>query len=218
MWDATWERFVAGPVTLGPTPGAREAWHRGRSRFAVWLLRIEEPAVDARIDEARRCLLGHGARAFTEPHLTVFVAGFPCEVPVHDDDVSEAALLAQAAALESSPPPAPRLSVGGVNAFLTCPVLEVHDPHGDLSALRARLDLGAREIRFAPYLPHVTAGLFTDTRDTAPITAALTPLRGLAPFPIAPRRLDLVSFDTRVPTPRLLSRWGITLPRAKASG
>lgn len=197
-----WARFVAAPTTLGPTPGVREAWHRGRPRYAVWVLRVHDPAVLDRRAAMADHLAPHGAQPFTDPHVTVFVAGFPTERPVEDDDVAEATLRAQLAALAAAPLRAPRLTVGGLNAFLTCPMLEIHDPHGDLDALRAPL-LGAllgaeREVRFAPFLPHFTVGPFGDTRPTGPVAAAIAPYRALPPLALRPDALELVTFDRGV--------------------
>ena len=35
---STWQRFLDAGRTLGPSPGVREAWHQGRSSYAVWAL------------------------------------------------------------------------------------------------------------------------------------------------------------------------------------
>ncbi|MFN7144390.1 MAG: 2'-5' RNA ligase family protein [Myxococcota bacterium] len=195
MFDEVWQRFLAAPTTLGPTPGVREAWHRGRPRYAVWALRVEEAPIRARAAALADHLAPHGVLPFRDPHITVFVAGFPTAVPLADDDVAEHVLAAQVDALRACRLPPPRLAVGGLNAFLSCPVLEVLDPHGDLARLRAPLAALHPEIRFAPYLPHLTVGTFGDTRPTAPVAAAVAPFRGLPPLPLAPRAVDLVSFD-----------------------
>jgi hypothetical protein len=200
MFASAWQRFVAASTTFGPTAGAREAWARGRSRYAVWLLRVDDDAVCHRLAAAADRLCAHGVPVpFAEPHVTVFVAGFPAAVPVHDDDIDEDVLREQVAALTAGAPLTPRLFVGGLNAFLSCPILEVHDPHGDLAALRTRLEAGAREIRFAPYLPHLTVGVFADSRPTGPIATAIAPHRHLPLLPLGATAIELVSFDAAVP-------------------
>lgn len=198
-FDVTWATFLAAREALGPSPGALEAWHRGRARYAVWILEIDEPAALARQAAVADRLAGlvvpvPPGRA----HVTVWVCGFPCKTPVHDDDVTEAVLEAQVAAARKVT--AARLALGAANAFLTCAFLEVHDRAGELAALRAALAVpGAREVRFSGYLPHLTIGRFPDARPTAPIAARLEPLRALEPIPLLPSALALIELDARAP-------------------
>jgi 2'-5' RNA ligase len=198
----SWDAFTARPRTLGPSPGAREDWARGRTRYALWALRVAAPSVLRRMSAVAERL---GDAIVPVPpadaHVTVWVSGFPAAVPVFDDDVAEAALATQREAVARLAPP--RFVVGAPNAFATCAFLEVADPHGDLAALRAALsEPGAREVRFAPYLPHVTVGRFADTRDAAPIAAALATLRAgdhAAPLTVEDAALELIELDARAP-------------------
>ena len=86
--------FRSAPSTLGPTPGVREAWHQGRSVYAVWVLRVLDAPILERMALVNARLAPHGVRPFGEAHVTVFVAGFPARAPGRDDDVSIDALLA----------------------------------------------------------------------------------------------------------------------------
>ena len=177
MFDDTWARFRALEQTSGPAANAIDEWRRGRERYAVWALRVIDPAVTARMSAVAERLGDSLVRVRSEDaHVTAWVCGFPAAVPTLDDDVADAILDAQRAAVSRLPPP--RLSVGAPNAFATCAFLEVHDPHGDLAALRTALAVpGAKEVRFARYQPHVTVGRFGDSRPVAPIARALAALR-----------------------------------------
>jgi hypothetical protein len=207
----TWERFTALERTLGPTPGVREAWARGRERYAVWALRVADPVVAARMGAVAE-RLGDAIVPVhpSDAHVTVWVCGFPAATPAHDDDVAEATLTAQRAAVARLR--RPRLVLGAPNAFPTCAFLEVGDPHGDLEALRAALaGAGAREVRFASYKPHVTVGRFGDERPVGPIAGALAGLREgehAAPCVIDMDAvtLELIELDARVPD-RLTTVW-----------
>lgn len=205
----TWTTFRALARTLGPSGDALEGWRRGRQRYAVWALRLTDPAVLARMAAVADRLAGSIVAVPPEDaHVTVWVCGFPAALPALDDDVAESVIAAQRAAART--PRRLRLSVGAPNAFATCAFLEVHDPHGDLSALRAALAVpGAREVRFAPYLPHVTVGRFADTRDSAPIADALAALRDGGRFtahPVHDGALELIELDARAPE-RLTTVW-----------
>ena len=211
-FEATWRRFLETPTTLGHTPGARDAWRRGRERYAVWVFRVKDPEVLARLSQAREALAGQIApMPERDAHVTAFVSGFPVSDPRLDDDINETTLDAMVASLRADPPPAPRLIVGGLNAFLSCAFLEVLEPSGDLSGIRDRLAGGAREIRFSAYLPHVTAGLFR-TGPTPPLAEAIRPLRRLTPLVYQPGILELVEFDARREGAPLVTRATVELP------
>lgn len=198
--DPLFAAFCAPGETWGPSPGVREAWARGRRRYAVWLLRAGVPAVQARMRLVAEAL-GDAVEPTppAEAHVTLWVAGFPTATPTLDDDVAEEILEEQARALqatfgEGGPL---RLTVGGANAFFTCAVLDVFDPDGALAAMRACLDQRGKELRFGPYNPHVTAGRFIDRRDRAPLAAALAPLRSLRSLPLDVHAVELCTFDAQ---------------------
>lgn len=203
-FSETWAKFRALKHTLGPTGDAIETWRRGRERYAVWALRVADPEVIARMAAVADRLAG--AIVPVRPdraHVTTWVCGFPSAAPALDDDVAETIIAAQRRAVTNLP--RPRLVVGAPNAFATCAFLEVHDPHGDLAALRSVLAVpGAKEVRFAPYLPHVTVGRFDDTRPAAPIAGVLATLRdrdsvATAPRAVADSTLELIELDARAP-------------------
>lgn len=201
-FEETWGRFQEATTTLGATPGVREAWHRGRRDYAVWALRVTGAEALARMAEVAGALRRGLGAAFLpqtagDAHITAFVAGFPAAQPLLDDDVSLASLDRQAAALAGASPP--RLALGGFNAFLSCPFLEIADPWGDLAALRARLAPSTREIRFAPYLPHLTLGALPEAVPTAAVVAAGAPFRGLPPLLLEIDAVELLMVDALHP-------------------
>lgn len=198
-WGEVWARFLDTPRTLGPSPGVREDWHRGRRRFAVWLLPVTDRAVLARVAEVQAALGG-----FIRPlppeqlHVTAWVAGFPARIPTEEDDVDEAALAELGRGLRARPPVAPRLQVGPASAFLSCAMLEVRDEHGELEALRTRLLRGPPEVRFAPFRPHITLGRFPADLDTREIVSRLAPYRSLPSLLLRARELRRVELDAFV--------------------
>lgn len=201
---AIWAEILGAERTLGLEPGVREAWHRGRERYAVWLLRVREEAALARMAEVGEAIGARlGARFRPQPaseaHITAFVAGFPSSAPSVDDDVDYVALEEQAARVAGRLGGPLRLALGGANAFLSCPFLEVHDPDGGLAALREALAAPTREIRFAPYHPHLTLGLLPESVPAAALTEALLPYREAPELQLGFDALELASFDPRVP-------------------
>ncbi len=211
-FEGVWEAFCDAGTTLGHTPGAREAWHQGRRRYAVWLLRLEGGAAAERVAELQGALAGRirPTRA-DELHVTAFVAGFPAPVASRGDDVDDALLARTWIELQARPPVAPELVIGGVTAFRTCAVLEVGEPRGQLAALRGRLGRWAREVRFDRYRPHLTLGTFPKTVPVGPLVEALAPFRDLPALAWRPQALELVEFDARDGHPCLETRWRLPL-------
>ncbi|MBK7972776.1 MAG: 2'-5' RNA ligase family protein [Deltaproteobacteria bacterium] len=196
-FDATFQAFRARSHTLGPSDGALEEWRRGRSRFAVWVLRILEHAV---VERMARVATALGDAIVPVPahdaHVTAFVAGFPCAgEPRHDDDVPWRVLGEQGVALRAALAAPIELHVGGANACASCAFLDVHDASGALAAARHALARIHPEVRFAPYVPHVTVGRFQDTRAAAPLAAVLARLRDERPITLTIGALELVTFD-----------------------
>ena len=214
-FDGVWQRVQAAPHTLGPTPGAREAWHRGRQWYAVWLLRAVEPMVVARQRQVH-AVLGDLVGPAPAPHITVFVAGFPRTPCTFDDDVEPAVLVRQARAVAGSGPV--RVVVGGANSFTSAAFLDVSDPFGDLGRLRARLLDGAEEVRFAPPTPHLTVGAYRHTGPVDALVERLAPLRVLPPLPLTLEVLELVELDAAIPDGPLHTRRRVALTAACDSG
>jgi len=211
---ATWETFVRGPRTLPETDGVRASWHRGRGRYFVWVLRIRGRSVRARVRAVARAV-GDACVPVAEKdlHVTLFVAGFGAPTAAFDDDVTFDTLEAQAAALGRTYGPV-TLAVGGGSSFLSVPFLTVADPAGDLERLREVLRRHGREVRFAPYQPHVTVGRYVRSLPTDGLAARLTPLRHQPWLPVKVGAVELVSFDASAAGTPLVTTRRIPLPLA----
>ena len=194
-FEAVRRAFLARERTWGPDPSERVAWHRGRERYAVWVVRLDDRAVVARA-ASLAASLGATIRP-VEPrdlHVTVHVAGFPSDSPHHDDDVSWATLEAQAASLAEVP--AGTISVGGANSFATAAFLEVED-HGVLAAVRSALGSHHEELRFAPFDPHLTVGTYLDAWPISEVASRLAAPDAL--LRISVTQVHLITFDAQRP-------------------
>src|SRR5579859_6101293 len=89
---------VAGPAeTMVADLRDYPEWRRGRMRYGVWIVPVRDAALLAYIDAARRELAGliHPSPR-RQPHLTLFVCGFPGE-GLDDDDFPPQRLARQVA-------------------------------------------------------------------------------------------------------------------------
>ena len=202
---SVWQQFCRQPTTAGPDPGIRQQWHQGRRWYAVWVVRIVEPEVHARMASLANAL-GSAIRPIesSQAHITLFVSGFVSDTPHLDDDVAPSVLLRQRAALAAADLSL-SLSVGPANSFSTAAFLEVHE-RGGLSKARAILSGQGDELRFGPYHPHVTVGVYRDTRPAAPLAAVLSAGRRLPLLTVRPAAIELVVFDAHVEGAPLLTR------------
>ena len=189
---------LQAPSTL--LPSLRDEypeWHRGRPRYALWSIPVECPAMLQRLHEARR-LLGDWLHPVQgrQAHISLFVCGFPCAVPCHDDDIGTAVLQAQHSALASLNAAPFELQIGGLDSFASAAFLGVRDD-GQLEQLRQALAPLSREIRQAAYVPHLTVGLYRQAVSAEQWHARAAPLHDSPPLSLAVRELQLVSYDAR---------------------
>jgi 2'-5' RNA ligase len=136
-------------------------WHRQRQRYGVWVVAVNDPVLLDYIEAARRRLadLLHPSRQ-RQPHLTLFVCGFEQQIHVADDDFLPTQLHDQIESLQRMRGAACSLSLGAPDSFASAAFIPVMDPSGQLSQWRCDLEVAAKEVRQATYVPHITLGLY----------------------------------------------------------
>jgi len=149
------------PTTIPSENRDFPEWHRGRETYAVWVLRMEDEAIQEKFKAAREHLSGYLLEPCRrQPHITLYVCGFLVEAPQYNDDFTQAQLHAHMKVLEKADIQPFELEIGGLNSFASAPFLEVNDPQGCIARLREVLTRGAREFRTTAYSPHLTVGLY----------------------------------------------------------
>ena len=194
--DDGWDEFRAARFTLGPSPGVREAWHRGRPGYLVWLLDVAAGPVSERVGRVARALQKELVPApGSRLHVTVLVMGFPDELPAHllRDQIRE---------LEQTRPTAPAVRLHGATSSGVSVHLSVCDCARGIAGIRDALtrcghSLGFVEPRQSRYRPHVTVGDFPSAFSVESILPALSRHRAYPPLAMHLGRLRLVELDTR---------------------
>lgn len=189
-----------GPARLLPSEWHDHSeWHRGRSRYALWSIPVECPRVLERMRMARErlgdWLHPPGER---QAHITLFVCGFPSAAPERDDDIATAVLEAQHKALAALHPTPFELRIGGLDSFASAAFLGVADD-GRLEPLRSALGQLSGEVRQAPYVPHLTLGLYRHAASAEDWRRRAEPLRDCPPLVLPVRELQLVSYAAAEP-------------------
>lgn len=181
------------PTTIPAENRDFPEWHRGRESYAAWVLRMEDKAIQEKFNAAREHLNGYLLEPYLrQPHITLFVCGFLVDSPRYNDDFTQAQLSAQMQALEKAKPKPFEIEIGGLNSFASAPFLEAHDSEGGIAHLREILSTGAREFRTAPYVPHLTVGLYAGAFPSEDVTGQLVT------FPTKPVRwkVEQINFAT----------------------
>jgi 2'-5' RNA ligase len=190
-----WQDFLAAGQTQRNVLGDFPEWHKGRSRYAVWALALDDDRLRRRLDEARVCLAPYLLADYQrQPHITLHVCGFPAAVHRHDDDFVFAQLQQQFNALHGLVEAPFELSIGGLGSFTTAPYLTVNDASGVLGRLRQALACGGNEWREADYVPHVTVGLYNGAYPVEELCRRMAALATPEPLNLSFRRIALMTY------------------------
>lgn len=174
-------------------------WRRGRKRYALWSIPVDCAVVLARV-QAARALLGDWLHPAGErqAHISLFVCGFPSAHVQHDDDIALAQLAAQHQALAGLQLPAFELLIGGLDSFASAAFLQVNETE-HLSRLRLALSGITTEVRQAPYIPHLTVGLYRVAASASEWRRCTQPMHELPPLRLPVHELQLLSYAAHEP-------------------
>ena len=137
-------------------------WHKGRQRYAVWYLEIQQPEVLAYLEQLRRqfsgLLFAPNTRQF---HITLFVCGFFHQHKRYDDDFTYQQFNAQLQQLQLLNLVPFQLKTGKINSFESALFIEIEDSEQALQQIRQQLSPCSGEIAPLSYCPHITLGLYS---------------------------------------------------------
>ena len=137
-------------------------WHKGRQRYALWYLEIQQPEVLAYLEQLRRqfsgLLFAPNTRQF---HITLFVCGFLHQHKRYDDDFTYQQFNAQLQQLQLLNLAPFQLKTGKINSFESALFIEIEDSEQALQQIRQQLSPCSGEIAPLSYCPHITLGLYS---------------------------------------------------------
>lgn len=186
-------------------------WRRGRTRYGIWMIPVEAPDILGYLDQVREragdLLHPPGAR---QAHLTLFVCGFEAPSVRWNDDFTPDRLHRQIARLEQRKDGPCALPVLPPDSFASAMHIPVGDPLSRLATWRDELDAASREIRQAPYAPHITVGLYRRRVPAEDLRRFLTSLPPPPPA-LAVGELHYATYDGRDQHGRLETRFRLPL-------
>lgn len=174
-------------------------WHRGRLRFGVWMIPVQDPVLLTYIDALQRRLadLLHPS-PLRQPHLTLFVCGFEQQSAcVENDDFSVTQLQMQIEGLHRARGTSYSLPLAAPDSFASAAFIPVGDPEHRLASWRSELARDVCEIRQATYTPHITLGLYRQRISAEAVRRRLSELEAPSTS-LCVESLHYATYDTRL--------------------
>lgn len=189
------QRFLGAPLTLRNERRDFPEWHRGRRNYVLWAIDVDTPAVRGRMEAAQRALDGLLLDGYQrQPHVTLALCGFPAQARAPaEDEFDHHLIAAQVAALQSQGLSAFDIEIGGLESFSSAPFLTVHEGHDTFATLRHCLHIESPHPQ-APYVPHVTVGLYADAWSSAEVADRFTQIPAVPRLHRRVTHLSLLSY------------------------
>ena len=136
-------------------------WRLGRSRYAVWAIRLDLPSLCAASARMRRHLADYLLPQYDrQPHITLRICGFPGLDKGLGDDFTPALFNAQIEFLERARLRPFSIAIGSPRTFPSAAYFSVNDDEGGIARIRQALVGDGPGEKDFPYVPHVTFGLY----------------------------------------------------------
>ena len=204
------ETFTAEQKTQFESPEVRQCWHKGRMRYAIWMLTPPHNVVTQ--IQALQKKLESWIIPLSSPHITLCACGFPAQNPQYSDDVSDKELKEQEHRLNNLNPF--NVETYGVSSFLNGPIVLIK-PNSELMNLRALLTLENPDFREVSYTPHLSLGLYKRPYKTSMVAKQLNALPPLRPISWCTHSAELAEFEASDPTARLHIKKSITFTKKR---
>lgn len=191
-------------------------WHRGRSRYGLWMIALPCPEQQAYIAQLREQLADLLHPTQRQPHLTLFVCGFERDSQQFNDDFRPAQLRQQLDALRQLNSKPCTLQLGPASSFCSAAYLPVSDPSRQLQRWRTVLGQACEEVRQTAYVPHITLGLYRRQVSAEVLQQRLQALPRLTQPHLRVEALEYVTYEQSAQFSRLQCRERVLLTPASA--
>jgi len=195
-YQTVWNTFQNSARTRRAAKRDYGRWHKGRAEYAAWTIDIQSELVQSRFDVARSHLAGFLLEPYRrQPHVTVFVCGFPGETEQFNDDYTFRRLDRHLQELREAEVAPFEIMIGGINSFTSAPFLEVVDATGGIKRVRAVLSRTHSEVGMGAYVPHVTLGLYADHYETTVVTEKISSFGDVLPIAQSVDQIQLTTYS-----------------------
>lgn len=156
------QNFLANQYTIKNVKQDFYSWHQGRSRYALWAIDLDIPAVRQLVAIAGQHLGKFLFEGYCrQPHITLGISGFLNQKSQHADDYTVSSFEADLAALRNADIQPFKVEISTLASFSSAPFFHVSDPGNSLHKLHTCLHSVTSDASFQ-YVPHVTVGLYSE--------------------------------------------------------
>lgn len=171
-------------------------WHKGRTKYYVWAIAVNEKNVLSRMTSKQHQLAPFLLPNYSrQAHITLAACGFLEDKKHYDDDIVKADLKAQINRLKRLHLQPFTVDIAGINSFSTVPFLEVVDSESCLSLIRKTLLVGKNDYRTQVFTPHLTLGFYQAAFSTQQLNKLFATELLL---PITVNSIAIFSYDAQV--------------------
>jgi hypothetical protein len=177
----------------------RVDWHHGRSHYAVWAIELDIPAAWHLVDSARAHLHARLLPEYSrQPHVTLAICGFPAlQQAASGDNYIAERFHRDIADLQSALIEPFCFSTGALFSFAAAASFAIDDS-GSLARLRTALTYGRPHVADpAPYVPHLTVGLYRHRVAMQEITSLMAQFKA-APVQLKTGKICLMVYAANV--------------------
>lgn len=189
------ERFLAQKTTIPSINKNFSGWHKSRTDYAVWVIRLSSDDLLSRLklaqDHLQSFLLPHYQR---EPHITLGICGFLNSDKINEDDYTLNDFRRHLAALNALNLKSFEVEIGLLNSFALAPFYHVHTADDVLPMLHQHLNVIESGSDFH-YVPHVTVGLYREQFATALLDEQLSAFSELPHLRLPVTQISLMTYQ-----------------------
>lgn len=172
-------------------------WRRGRTTYGLWLVALGTEEISKKVETAREHLSDFLLMPYhRQPHVSIFICGFPAEAATFDDDYSTEQFHGHTELLYKAAIKPFVIEVGGLNSFASAPFLEVRDLDNGIGRVRAVLSTTTQEIGRTSFTPHVTVGLYSRAFQSRIVAERISTFQG-KPISLFVERLTFATYEAR---------------------
>lgn len=164
------QKFLANQYTIKNVQQDFYDWRQGRSRYVLWAVDVDFPAVQQQVAMAGQHLAKFLLEGYCrQPHITLGICGFLNNQSPFVDDYTASRFEADLKALEKAHLQPFGVEISSLASFRSAPFLYVKQAANILHNLHTCLHSVTGDAGFQ-YVPHVTVGLYADAWPTQAVS------------------------------------------------
>ena len=192
-----WQEFIRADKTLPATQRNYLEWHKGRDRYFLWAIDINDKSLDIKLNRIKQTLAPYLISPYTRQfHITLYVCGFMLEKMNRNDDFDVQLMAQQMSAIKKLELAEFEISLSEVNSFLSAPFVEVVDKTESLARVRNSLVAHRSEIRTTDYVPHITLGIYNNGYSCKEVSSVIEDCESLENIKFTINKLSLMSYSS----------------------